>query len=283
MNYLTSILCGIVQGLTEFLPVSSSGHLAIFQAILGDVTGSPLPEPVAFDVLLHLGTLLAVIILYFKEIIQLIPAFFTMIGKFFKGKRKFFDYNENERFVLLILIATLPLVVGALIEHSFDFLETLTGMLPVVGGILILNGVLLFFSDRAARGSGTIAEATPKNALGIGSCQLLAILPGLSRSGSTITGGLLAGFSRETAVKFSFIMSLPAIAGACVLHLPELFSGGVSGSEAGVYLAGAVSAMLVGLAAMKLLKWIAEKASFRGFSYYCFGAGLLTVVYGFLR
>lgn len=283
MNYLTSILCGIVQGLTEFLPVSSSGHLAIFQAILGDVTGSPLPEPVAFDVLLHLGTLLAVIILYFKEIIQLIPAFFTMIGKFFKGKRKFFDYNENERFVLLILIATLPLVVGALIEHSFDFLETLTGMLPVVGGVLILNGVLLFFSDRRARGSKTVAEATPEKR------ARHRLLPAACHSAGTFQIRL-HHYRRSPCRIFKgnggeifLIMSLPAIAGACVLHLPELFSGGVSGSEAGIYLAGAVSAMLVGLAAMKLLKWIAEKASFRGFSYYCFGAGLLTVVYGFLR
>ena len=283
MSYLTSILCGIVQGLTEFLPVSSSGHLAIFQAIVGDVTGNPLPEPVAFDVLLHLGTLLAVILLYFKEIIVLVPGFFTMLGKFFKGKRRFSEYNENERFVLLILVATLPLVVGALLEHYLDFLDLLSGMLPVVGGILILNGILLFFSDKAARGRLTVGDATPKMAFGIGACQLLAILPGLSRSGSTITGGLLAGFTRETAVKFSFIMSLPAIAGACVLHLPDLFDAGVSGGEAAVYLAGAVSAMLVGLAAMKLLKWIAEKASFKCFSFYCFAAGAATIVYGFLR
>ncbi|MBE6543896.1 MAG: undecaprenyl-diphosphate phosphatase [Ruminococcaceae bacterium] len=274
MTLFEAILFGIIQGLTEFLPVSSSGHLALFQNILGMEDPERL---VAFNVLLHLGTLVAVFIMYWKDILPLIPAFFTLMGKVFKGKFKFSEYTYNERFVLLIIIATIPLLPAALLEDKISFIA---GYLSVVGAILVINGGVLLYSDKLSRGNLTIGEANGKNALFIGMFQAFAaLLPGLSRSGSTITGGLLSGFDRQSAVKFSFIMSLPAIAGACVLKLPKLFEETESMGQLGIYAVGAVVAAIVGLLAMKLLTYISKKSNFKGFAYYCFAAGILAIVW----
>ena len=278
MNLFSSILFGVIQGLTEFLPVSSSGHLALFQNILGMENAE---ELVAFNVLLHLGTLIAVFIAYWRDILPLIPAFFTMLGKVFRGKFKFCYYNYNERFVILIIIATLPLFPAVLIE---DYTVFIANYLSIIGAILVFNGLVLYFSDKLSTGKITINEMTPTKAVLVGCCQAVAaLLPGLSRSGSTITGGLLSGFDRQSAVKFSFIMSLPAIAGACVLKLPELFSTATNGTEWMIYIAGAVTASIVGLLAINLLKYISKKATFKGFSYYCFAVGIIGIIIDIVR
>ena len=279
LTLLESVFFGIIQGLTEFLPVSSSGHLAIFQNVLGMEDPEHL---VAFNVLLHLGTLVAVFIMYWRDILPLIPAAFTMLGKMFKGNFKVKEYSYNERFVLLIIIATLPLFPAVLIEDKLTFIS---GYLSIVGAILVLNGVILLYSDRlSSSNSLTISEATPKKALFVGLFQAAAaLLPGLSRSGSTITGGLLSGFDRQSAVKFSFIMSLPAILGACVLKLPGLFSNTDSTGQLLVYVVGAIVAAIVGLLAMKLLTYISKKSTFRGFAYYCFAAGIVAIVWDLIK
>ncbi|MBQ7355417.1 MAG: undecaprenyl-diphosphate phosphatase, partial [Clostridia bacterium] len=257
-------------------PISSSGHLAIFQSVFG--AGDP-DANISFNVLLHLGTLIAVFFVYWRDIARLICSFFTLCGKLLRGNFKFSSYNENERFVILVLIATLPLVPAALIE---GYISALSSYIIIVGVILLLNAVLLFFSDSMARGNKTLGEVKPRNAIVVGLCQMLATLPGLSRSGSTITGGLTQGFERPLAVKFSFILSIPAILGACVLKLPDFFETAASeGSEQLlIYLAGALVAALVGVAAMKLLTYISKKSNFRIFSYYCVGAGLFAVIWG---
>ncbi len=274
MTLIKSIIFGIIQGITEFLPVSSSGHLALFQNILGMENPE---ELVAFNVLLHLGTLIAVFIMYWRDIVPLIPAFFTMICKVFKGKFKLSEYTYNERFVILIIIATLPLFPAVLVEDSLSFIA---GSLSIIGAVLVFNGMMLIWSDSVSRGNVTIGEATPKKALFIGLFQgVAALLPGLSRSGSTITGGLLSGFDRQSAVKFSFIMSLPAILGACVLKLPELFESSTSAGEIGICAAGALAACIVGILAMKLLTYISKKSNFRGFAFYCFAAGIFAIVW----
>ena len=281
MKLLYSILLGIIQGLGEFLPISSSGHLALAQSLFGlEVADNTL----AFNVLLHLGTLLAVFIIFYKDIFELIKAFFSLVGKLFHKKFKLSDYTVHERFVILLFIAVIPLVPAALLS---DYVELLSTMPIVVGAILILNGVLLFVSDKFAKGSKSMEDATPMNALVVGLCQVVAILPGLSRSGSTITGGLTQGFSRPLAVKFSFILSIPAILGAAVLELPDLIAETASGSVSGTlwltYLAGALAAMLVGILAIKLVSWISEHATFKGFSYYCFTVGTIALVMGILK
>ncbi len=276
MTIWESIFYGIVQGLAEFLPISSSGHLAIFQSVFG--TGDP-DANVSFNVLLHLGTLIAVFFVYWRDIAQLICSFFTLCGKLFRGNFKFSTYSENERFVILVLIATLPLIPAALIE---GYISALSSYIIIVGVILLFNALLLFFSDRMAKGNKTLGEVKPRNALVVGLCQLLATLPGLSRSGSTITGGLTQGFERPLAVKFSFILSIPAILGACVLKLPEFFrtAANEGSRQLLIYLAGALVAALVGVGAMKLLSYLSKKSNFRIFSYYCFAAGLFAVIWG---
>lgn len=276
MSIWESIFYGIVQGIAEFLPISSSGHLAIFQSVFG--TGDP-DANISFNVLLHLGTLIAVFFVYWKDIWQLICSFFTLCGQLFRGNFKFSSYKEGERFVILILIATLPLLPAALLD---DYIGSLSSSVIVVGAILLFNAVLLFFSDRMAKGDKTLAEVKPRNALAVGLCQMIAILPGLSRSGSTITGGLTQGFERPLAVKFSFILSIPAILGACVLELPDFFrTASAEGStQLLIYLAGAAVAGITGVGAMKLLTYISKKSNFRIFSYYCVAAGLFAITWG---
>ena len=279
MTLLESILYGIIQGLAEFLPISSSGHLAIFHAIFGG--GGE--DNLAFDVLLHLGTLIAVLFVYHKDVWQLIKSFFSLIGKLFHKKFHLTDYTPGERFVIMVLVATLPLIPAALLDHA---VESLANILWVVGLILLFNAVMLFFSENFAKGSKGMEEASPKNALIVGIGQLFAVLPGLSRSGTTITVGLTQGFDRTFAVRFSFILSIPAILGACVLKLPDFFSETLHSSNPSqllIYLAGALAAAIVGVCAMKLLELIAKKSTFRIFSYYCALAGIGAIVYSLIR
>ncbi len=271
--WLFVIISGIIQGLAEFLPISSSGHLSLFQNFFGmdDI-------PMTFDIMLHIGTLIAVFIVYYKDIFPLVPAFFTMLDKVFRGKFKFKEATQNERMVIMVLIATIPLAIAALLG---DFVDGLGKISWAIGIILIVNGCVLFISDKLARGSVDGENAKPKNALIVGLCQLCAILPGLSRSGSTITGGLTQGFKREYAVKFSFIMSIPAILGAAVSELPDLLDGAAIPAEYVMpYIVGTVTALVCGIAAMKLLIYISKKSNFRFFSYYCWIVGVLAVVLG---
>ena len=189
MTLAFSVLSGVIQGIAEFLPISSSGHLAIFQNIFGMSDGGAIT---AFNVLLHVGTLLAVFVVYFKDIIALIPAFFSLIGKLFAKKFGFRYYNESERLLILMVIATVPLVVIALLGLD-EYLEKVNGCLWAIGAILIFNGCVLLISDRVGKQNATIGQMSPMRALFVGLCQMCALLPGLSRSGSTITGGLFMG------------------------------------------------------------------------------------------
>lgn len=275
MTILKSIIYGIVQGLAEFLPISSSGHLAILHALLGG------EENLSFDVLLHLGTLIAVLIVYRKDVATLIVSFFTLIGKLFRGNFRYSTYSEGERFVILVLIATLPLIPGALLDH---YVEAVSGSMLAVGIILTVNSAMLYMSDKIKSGDRGLAEMKPKNALIIGLSQLIAVFPGLSRSGTTVTAGLTQKLDRPFAVKFSFIMSIPAILGACVLKLPE-FVTTVGSEEPALlltYLAGALAAGIVGVASMKLLQFIAKNKNFRIFSVYSLAAGIFAIILNFI-
>ena len=275
MNIFLAIFYGIIQGIAEFLPISSSAHLAIAQIIfsMDNLEASHF----TFDILLHLGTLIAVFVVYYKDIFELVPAVFTMFGKVFKGKFKLKDYTETERFVIFVIIATLPLVAAVFIK---DYIEALSGYTKIIGGILILNGIVLFISDKLEKGTVTLENKKPKHALFVGLCQMCAIVPGLSRSGSTITGGLLMGFKREYAVKFSFILSIPAIIGANILSISDVFKNPIPSSDVIPYIAGTIAAAVVGILAMKFLIYISRKSNFRMFSYYCWAVGLLAIIFG---
>lgn len=275
MNIFLAILYGIIQGIAEFLPISSSAHLAIAQNMFGmeNLESSYF----TFDILLHFGTLVAVFIVYYKDIFALVPAVFTMLGKVFKGKFKLSEYTETERFVIFVIIATLPLFVGVLFK---DYVEALSNYTKIIGCILLFNGVVLFISDKLEKGTIALDTTKPRHALFIGLCQMCALVPGLSRSGSTITGGLFMGFKRELAVKFSFIMSIPAILGANILSLADIAENPIAKSDIVPYVAGTVAAAVVGVLAMKLLIYISKKSNFRMFSYYCWVVGILAIIFG---
>lgn len=275
MNIFLAILYGIIQGIAEFLPISSSAHLAIAQNMFGmeNLESSYF----TFDILLHFGTLVAVFIVYYKDIFALVPAVFTMLGKVFKGKFKLSEYTETERFVIFVIIATLPLFVGVLFK---DYVEALSSYTKIIGCILLFNGIVLFISDKLEKGTIALDTTKPRHALFIGLCQMCALVPGLSRSGSTITGGLFMGFKRELAVKFSFIMSIPAILGANILSLADIAENPIAKSDIVPYVAGTVAAAVVGVLAMKLLIYISKKSNFRMFSYYCWVVGILAIIFG---
>lgn len=269
--WLFAAISGIIQGLAEFLPISSSGHLSLFQNFFG------MDEiPMTFDILLHLGTLAAVFIVYRKDIFPLFPAFFTMLGKVFKGKFKLKDATVHERMVLMVLIATIPLVV---IVPFTDYVDLIGQSNIAIGCILIFNGIMLFISDRLSSGKVNGENVKPRNAIVAGIFQMFAVLPGLSRSGSTITGGLTQGFNREYAVKFSFIMSIPAILGAAVTDIPDVIKGDAfTSDQIAPFLFGTLIAFISGIGAMKLLIYISRKSNFRIFSVYCVLVGILIVI-----
>lgn len=276
MDFLNAALSGIIQGLTEFLPVSSSGHLALFVNIFGfDVDG----EFLLFALILHLGTLLAVFIAFAKDIKELIIAFFTLMAKIFKGKFKYADLEVYEKFVILVLIATMPLVIGAFLEGTVSAVAYNS---RIIGALLLVNAVILFFCDRIKTKGITAENATRKNAIFVGLAQLIAVFPGISRSGMTITGGLLNGFTREFAVKFSFILSIPAIIGASVFHFADLIREGetITRELASNAVIGFLFAFIFGFAAIIMLRLIAKNRKFWIFSVWCVIVGTLALIFG---
>lgn len=278
MEIIYYIVMGIVQGIAEFLPISSSGHLALASSFFNFTSD----EAPAFDVLLHIGTLLAVFVVYRKDIFPLVPAFFSMMKKVFQKKLKLSFYDTNERMVIFIIIATLPLVLIALTGIE-DKIELLKNYPMAIGGILIFNGIVLMISDRLSNGSMNAENAKPRNALVVGVCQMFAILPGLSRSGSTITGGLLCNFDRQYAVKFSFILSIPAILGSAVMKVDDLVEASVLAEQWLYYALGMAVAAVFGFLAMKVLIFISKKSNFTYFAYYCFAVGLAAIIYSAVR
>lgn len=287
MSALEAVFFGIIQGLAEFLPISSSGHLAFFHNIFSGLTDLESDSSFTFDILLHLGTLAAVCIVYYKDIWQLICAFFSLVGKIFAEKFKFknIKLTRNEKFLVMLIVAVIPLVLGAVLDSAVGIVRNYTW---AIGVLWIINGFLLLFSDRiAAKKKSPDTEQTENrknygNALKVGLCQLLAIFPGISRSGMTITGGLLCGFDREYAVKFSFILSIPAILGANILSLAELSEHPIASTDVPAYLLGMAAAMLSGFAAIKLLNYISKKKDFRVFAIYCMIIGIIAIVLNFV-
>lgn len=208
MTYLSAVLMGILQGVAEFLPISSSGHLALFQHFFGVENYEE--TQMFFTVLLHLGTLISVFVYYWHDILDMIREFFLLLGSLFsrKGTHEIRNTPPARRMVLLIIVATLPLF-GILPVK--DYIESAMNNVTFVSVALIATGFILFFSDRMARGRKTARTATMTDALLVGCAQAFGTLPGISRSGSTISAGLLRGYDRNFAVRFSFLMSLPAV------------------------------------------------------------------------
>ncbi len=272
MSFFAALFLGFVQGVAEFLPISSSGHLSVFQHFMGLTNVGE--DNLFFDVLLHLGTLAAVFVAYWGEIKALILEAFTMVGlrKLPRGEK---PDQLSRRMILFIIVATLPLVAVLPIK---DKVESLYNNTFFIGGAFLLTGTLLFLSDRLNRGGKDLKTATVVDALLVGVGQAIAVVPGLSRSGTTISCGMARGFSREFAVKFSFLMSIPAVLGANILSLIDAVQTGIDWSLMPMYIGGVLSAAIFGYLAIWLLKLITRKGSFGGFCYYCWGAGLVTLI-----
>ena len=270
MSLLSSIILGLIQGVAEFLPISSSGHLAIAEHLLG-MTGLEIPE--FFDVLLHLGTLIAVFAAYWDDIRDMVVEFFCGVRDLARRTTPT-PVPPARRLILLIIVGTLPLLVVLPIK---DLVEGLADNMYFVGGALIVTGFLLFASDRVRKGRKTEKNATLVDVLLVGAAQAIATCPGISRSGTTITAGCFVGFDRKFAVRFSFLLSIPAILGANVLSIKDALAT-VVWSEVPVYLVGVAVAAAVGYACIRLLKMIADKGKFGFFAYYCWIVGAITLV-----
>jgi len=276
LTLLSSVLLGLIQGVAEFLPVSSSGHLAIAEHLLG-MSGTKPPE--FFDVLLHLGTLVAVFVAYWSDIRDIIVEFFAGVRDLARHSTPV-PVPPARRMIVLIIVGTLPLFAVLPIK---DLVEGLGDNMYFVGSALIVTGILLFASDRVKKGRKTERTARLTDVLLVGAAQAIATCPGISRSGTTITAGCFMGFERRFAVRYSFLMSIPAILGANILSLKDALEAGVVWAEMPIYLAGVAVSAIVGYACIRLLKMIAEKGKFGFFAYYCWAAGALTLLLTLLQ
>lgn len=290
MSVLQSIFLGIVQGITEFLPVSSSGHLAILENIFHiDTDGGML-----FDIMLHVGTLAAVFVVYHKDIWRMIVETFKMIGDLFANlhiymlnrihktslKYRRVVHNNYRKFVMLVLVSTIPTGLIGIIGKG---LVSAAGQTLLIPGIcLLVTGVLLLIADTTREGHKLPRQVTYKNGLLIGAAQGLATLPGLSRSGTTIAVCLLLGMDRRFAVKYSFILSIPAVLGAALLEVKDVIAEPVKASQIGVYAIGMVFAAVVGYICIKTMLIVVKNKKFKYFSYYCFIVGAVAIAGHFL-
>ena len=272
MSILSVVILGVIQGVAEFLPISSSGHLAIAQNLLGlKIEGS---TDGTFDVLLHLGTLIAVFVAYWPDIVDMIREFFLGVKDIARGTTPT-PVPPNRRMILLLIIGTLPLFVIVPIK---DYIEGLSANTIVVGCALLITGVLLFFSDRYNRGKKNAGSVPLRDVLVIGVAQAFATIPGLSRSGTTVSVGCFLGLDRRFALRYSFLMSIPAVLGANILNLKDIVDTGVDMTLLPAYISGVVTAAVLGYLSIRLLKFVTEKGKFGAFSYYCWAVGALTII-----
>ena len=278
MTYFMSILMGIIQGVAEFLPISSSGHLALFQTFFGMENMEE--KYMFFTVLLHFGTLISVCMGYWRDIVDMIREFFLGIAALAGRKDTGVAPPPARRMVMLIIIATVPLFVMVFLQDAVNQLFSNSIM---VSCALLATGFILFFSDRMARGHKTAKNATVADALIVGCGQALAVIPGLSRSGTTISVGMMRGFDRAFAVRFSFLMSLPAVLGANVLEIKDALASNFPIEELPMYLVGVAVSAVVGYFAIRLVKSLSDKGKFGKFAYYCWAVGLGSLVAGIVK
>lgn len=300
MSLIQAIIMGIIQGITEFLPVSSSGHLALFKNLfhVNIETG------ILFDVLLHVGTLLAICIVFYKDILRMIVEGIGMLCDaivnctfFFRnvflylsnsakkekkanGELAYSDYRKvvnsgYRKFVMLIIVSTIPMGIIGIVGKKV--VEQAQDILLIPGICLVLTAILLFVADICKDGDKIPKDITYSNAFGVGIMQGIAILPGLSRSGATITACLVSGFNRKFAVKYSFLMSIPAILGAMLVELKDLEKMTVSASEMTCYIVGMVIAAVVGFICIKITLAMVKNKKFRGFAIYCLILGCISI------
>ena len=275
MKVIMSLFLGLVQGIAEFLPISSSGHLAILQNLFKMHYEED--QHLFFNVLLHLGTLISIIVVYRAELR-------TMISDGIEYLRMRADSDKDEpvvlkppgRALLFVLVGTIPMFITLFFLNGIERLFYSTGF---IGFALIVTGGLLFVSEKHInRGNKTDKTMTLADALFIGLAQAAAVVPGLSRSGTTIVVGLVRGLSGSFAVRFSLLLSIPAVAGATIIELFKAIRGGIDFSFFPTYLAGFVIAAVVGFFAIQIIRRLVSKGGFGKFAYYCWAVGALAII-----
>ena len=280
MEIIKAIILGLVQGITEFLPISSSGHLSIFQHFLG-VSGE---GSLLFSVLLHLGTLIAVFIVFHKTILELITEFFDLIKIIFTGKFKFSNLEGKKKMLFMFVISCVPLLLLLVpVGNDMKLMDVLSGFseddsIVVEGFCFLVTGVLLLISTYISKKKTLTDDVTPTKAAAIGLAQVFAAgFPGISRSGSTISTGMIFGVSKETMVEYSFILGIPAILVANIVELKDAIDVGAQ-LEILPTLIGIIVATVSGVACIKLLQWILKKDMWKYFGFYCLTLGVVVLI-----
>lgn len=275
MTITQSILLGLIQGLAEFLPISSSGHLAILQNLFG-IEGDQI---LALTATLHFGTLISLVAVYYKDLWDLIKELFATLKDLFTGKGLRPDANETRKLGIMIVIATIPTAAFGLLLN--DFFDAMYTSMILVGVNLLVTGTLLWTVERITGKGRTVREMKYRHALLVGLFQTIAMMPGISRSGSTIAGGLISGLKREFAVRFAFLVSVPPILGAVILEMPDALASG-GGDMVLPIIAGVVTAAVSGFLAIKFMIRLVTNKGLKIFSYYTWVAGAVLIVYTLL-
>lgn len=275
MSLTDAILQAVIQGLTEFLPVSSSGHLSLYQHF----TGNSGEGALLFSAVLHLGTLIAVFIAFRQKISALLPEFFSLIKDLFKGKFKWEKMNGERRMIVMLFISLLMLVPFYIFKDFFEGIAEDASILAE-GFCFLYTAAILYLSDKCVDGEKKDRDITVKNAVTVGIFQGIALLPGVSRSGSTICSSIFCGFTRETAVQYSFILGIPAILGGCILEVKSAFDMGAVEFDIGLYLVGMAVAAVVGIGAIKMVSWLINSNKFKIFAFYTLVLGLIVICVG---
>lgn len=272
MSIIEALIQGIVQGLTEFLPVSSSGHLSLYQHFTG-LSGE---SGLMFSIILHVGTLVAVLGAFYRLIWDLILEFFRMIRDIFTGKFSFKNRNAERNMIFMIILALVPLAIIYFLLGDVYKAVSSDNDIMVEGFCFLLTATLLFLADRKTNGTKTNGQITPRDALVIGTLQAVAPLPGVSRSGSTIASGLMCGLSKETAVAFSFILGIPAILGGSVMELKDVTSADLN-LPISVILVGLITSAVVGFLSIKMVQWLLKSDRFKIFAIYTLILGIIVI------
>ena len=273
MDYINSIIQGVIQGLTEFLPVSSSGHLALYQYFTSTNGGGD----TLLSIMLHLGTLVAVFFAFRKRIGALIVEFFSAVKDIFTGKFSFKTMNNNRRMLVMLIVACVPLLAVLLIK---DKVESVSGYPIGMALCFLMTAALLFFAHKRSKREDGSDTVKLKNGITVGIAQALATLPGVSRSGATTSAGLFTGLDKQTAIEFSFILGIPAILGAAVLEIKDTVEAGATDVNVMALVVGMIVAAVVGYLAIKGLEYILKKNKFSIFAIYTFVLGVLVLAEG---
>lgn len=276
MTLFEGIVLGLIQGLTEFLPISSSGHLAIMQHFFG-IDGE---KVLFFAAMLHVGTLFSLFAVYYKILWELIIELVATLKDIITGKGLQLNKNVNRKLGVMIVLATIPTgIIGILFN---DFFEGLYNSIPAIGISLIVTGCFLWMAERIDQSGKNIREMKTKDALFVGLCQGIAIIPGISRSGATIVGSLFSGLKRELAIKFAFLISVPAILGAVILEAPAAFAEGITAEIALPVVSGILVAAVSGYIAIKAMIRLVSNKKLYVFSFYTWIVGGLVLLYALL-